>query len=649
MLSLLRPSVTTRNSLVTSLLMALLLAAPVARATPLEAYGKLPSLEDVALSPGGTRLAFVRTVNDNRILAVHSFVDNKLTGGMRLGTVKLRSLQWADDDHLIVVISQTSAPPIGLIGPTREWYLAQIYDVVTGKLKEVPDLHASDSLRIMNVTWGTIQVRHVSDHTIVFLPGVALSSRSYPVLFRIDLQTGIQRVVRDGNEFTKQWLVDAAGELAVEENYDDKTQRWWLLQHRDGHMQEVASGRESIDIPRLLGFGPEPDTLLMQTIESGDPVWRLLSLRDGTFGPPMAERKTLQAPIEDRRSHRMIGGVYVEDSPQYVFFQRELQHHWNSILNAFEPNRVRLADATADFKKILVLVDGPKYGFDYELVDLSTFRATPVGSVYDEVKYPLEVRRITYTAADGLKIPAYLTIPGEKPVTRLPLIVLPHGGPAVRDSAGFDWWAQALADQGYLVLQPNYRGSELNLEFRSAGYGEWGRKMQTDLSDGVRYLVKEGMVDPARVCIVGGSYGGYAALAGVTLDPGIYRCAVSVAGVSDLKRFVRWSSLSHQAINVRYWDRFMGASSPNDPILDQISPIKHVDAISVPVLLIHGRDDTVVPFEQSSVMLDAMKSAKKEVEMVTLKNEDHWLSRSETRLQMLQATVAFLRAHNPPD
>jgi dipeptidyl aminopeptidase/acylaminoacyl peptidase len=173
--------------------------------------------------------------------------------------------------------------------------------------------------------------------------------------------------------------------------------------------------------------------------------------------------------------------------------------------------------------------------------------------------------------------------------------------------------------------------------------------VQTDLSDGVRYLVKEGMADPARVCIFGGSYGGYAALAGVTLDPGVYRCAISVAGISDLKRMLQEVKQDHAEHSQRFWDRFMGVSGPSDPLLDRISPIKHLDALNVPVLLIHGRDDTVVRFSQSQIMFDALKKAKKDVELVTLKNEDHWLSRSETRLQMLQASVAFLRAHNPPD
>jgi dipeptidyl aminopeptidase/acylaminoacyl peptidase len=159
--------------------------------------------------------------------------------------------------------------------------------------------------------------------------------------------------------------------------------------------------------------------------------------------------------------------------------------------------------------------------------------------------------------------------------------------------------------------------------------------------------VKEGIADPARVCIVGASYGGYAALAGATLDPGVYRCAVSVAGLSDLKRAL--GSANKPSLPQRLWDRYMGVTGPDDPRLNEISPIKHLEAVNVPILLIHGRDDTVVPFEQSQIMFDALKHANKDVELVTLKNEDHWLSRSETRLQMLQSSIAFLRAHNPPD
>jgi dipeptidyl aminopeptidase/acylaminoacyl peptidase len=238
--------------------------------------------------------------------------------------------------------------------------------------------------------------------------------------------------------------------------------------------------------------------------------------------------------------------------------------------------------------------------------------------------------------------------PGRDP-KGLPLVVLPHGGPASRDTPGFDWWAQALASRGYAVLQPNFRGSDgFGRGFREAGYGQWGRKMQTDLSDGVRYLAGQGTIDPARVCIVGASYGGYAALAGATLDTGVYRCAAAVAGVSDLKRMLASQPDYGRTSTTRYWSRFMGVEGRNDPQLTALSPVAFADRVTIPILLVHGLDDTVVRYEQSEMMAKALRRAGKPVEFITLAGEDHWLSRGATRLQMLEAVAAFLEKHNPP-
>jgi len=639
----------TRSALaVPLLLLVALLATPVGWTVPLEVYGRLPSLEEVALSPNGTRLAFVRTTQDTRTLLVMALADRKLLGGISVGDTKLRSIEWADDDHLMITTSTTSLP-LAFIGAEREWYLMQVYDVETRKVSLIPDHNRLRDVKMMNVVSGAPMVRHLGGHTVLFVPGVYATNRTLPGLFRVDLQTGAQKLFKEGSSATQEWLVDDTGEVAVEQDYDEQAQHWSLQDRREGRLQEIASGHAAIEFPQLLGYGPDAGTLLMQTIEDGDPVWRLLSLKDGTFGPPMAERRSLSAPIEDRLTHRMIGGVQIDDSSHYVFFDGGTQARWDAIARAFKNERIRFISASADFKKVLVRVEGTFSGYQYELVDMDTYKAQSVGDVYDGVTAPLETRTIEYPAADGLRIPAYLILPHGKEPKNLPLIVLPHGGPAVYDTADFDWWGQALADQGYAVLKPNYRGSDLGLRHMEAGFGEWGRKMQTDLSDGVRYLAKEGIIDPARVCIAGASYGGYAALAGVTLDPGVYRCAVSVAGIADLKRMLQWENRIHVQRAQRYWDRFMGVSGPDDPALDTISPIRHLDAVNVPILLIHGRDDTVVAFEQSSVMFDALKRAKKDVEMVTLKHEDHWLSRGETRLQMLQSAVAFLRAHNPPD
>ena len=484
---------------------------------------------------------------------------------------------------------------------------------------------------------------------MLFLPGLCVTDRVRPALFSFGGEYGRARIIARSGEVLADWLVDEAGKIAAQFEYRDSEKTWTIRARRDNHLVPIATGAAPLDPPELLGFDVSGGQAIVEFTENDAPVWRPISLKDGVLGEPLEHGATLHHVITDPRNGRIVGGVLNSDDRQYVFFDNELQAHWDAILRAFPHDTVRLASHSADFSKVILEVFGPEDGYSYAYFDWYSHHAQVLGPLYTEVKQTAEIRRLTYPAADGLAISGFLTLPRDLPPRKLPLIVLPHGGPAAKDTQRFDWWAQALADQGYAVLQPNFRGSDVSRQFIEAGYGQWGRKMQTDLSDGVQYLAKEGFVDSARVCIVGASYGGYAALAGVTLQSGIYRCAVSVAGPSDLPRMRRWTTNTHLGITTRYWNRFWGVVENDDDGLKAISPVAHVESVAAPILLIHGRDDTVVPYEQSEVMLSALKHAGKPAELVTLKHEDHWLSSGETRLQMLEATVAFLRAHNPPD
>ena len=236
----------------------------------------------------------------------------------------------------------------------------------------------------------------------------------------------------------------------------------------------------------------------------------------------------------------------------------------------------------------------------------------------------------------------------------LPVIVMPHGGPAgqsLPDDAE-SWWREAIASRGYAVFEPNFRGSTgYGRDFERAGWGQWGKLMQTDVSDGLAALAAQGIVDPKRACIVGWSYGGYAALAGATLQSGLYRCAVAGGAVSDLAGMLAYEydhTGGSRSSAMRYWRASMALKGIDDPAAAAVSPARIANRLQAPLMLIHGHDDTVVPFSQAQEMVDAAHRAGKEVQLVVLPGEDHWLSTGATRTRMLDAMMGFLETNNPP-
>lgn len=634
---------------------AMVLAATMlgaAQAAPIEAYGRLPDIEDITISPDGTLLAVSSArAGEDRFVTVHKVSDNSVTDVLRLGKDKLRWVQWAGTKHLLVTTSST-AQVVGLLGPKREYFMTTSYDL--DKRKQSLLLENQDGA--MNVVHGPAMVRKVDGDLVAFVQGVHfVNNFGRTTLFAVNLDKRRTRMIEARSEDTDDWLVDGDGNPLAQSQYDQAKGVWTLRIKSPRGWTEVDRIVSPMGSYGISGLGRDgKSVLVVQTSEKNELVY-LEYGADGTKVEAPMERP-YDALIRDPVTGAMIGGVsYVGDERIYHFYSAKDAAAWKAVQKAFSGDRVELASWSDDRRKIVVIVDSPIAGRAFGLVDLDKKSASWLGETYNDILASdiAEVRPVKYNAADGLEISGYLTLPKGKPAKDLPLIVLPHGGPEGRDYPGFDWWSQGLASRGYAVLQPNFRGSEgFGWDFVQAGFGEWGKKMQTDLSDGVRHLAKEGVIDPKRVCIVGASYGGYAALAGATIDTGVYRCAVSVAGPSDLRRMLidnreRYASDKNAA--QRYWLRFMGADGVRDPDLASLSPARLAAKADIPILLIHGKDDTVVPYVQSKLMADALSKAGKPVSLVTLDGEDHWLSRGASRQRMLVETAAFVEKHNPPD
>lgn len=629
-------------------------AAPVhAQGVPLEVYGALPALELVEPSPDGDRVALVTVAGADRALVIIDLRTSQLLGRIEVGLAKVRDLTWIGDGALMITTTTTQSV-LDDGGRRGELALGQIYDIERRRLVSV----LNNASGVAPILAGPAFVGNTPDGPAAFVQAYSFRDRHLN-LYRLDSSTGRPREAALLTENVNDVVLDAAGGLVARSTYDEVSGRWALAFAGARPGVEVWEATALLDPPALMGLGRDGRSVVVSTPAADD---------DGANGDVLFEVDPAgtRTPLPFERhpafllfhpaTRVLIGGGFERDSTvDYVFFDPVAAQAWTDASAAFGDRRPRLVSWSADLQTVLIRTEGPGDAGSYHVVDLEQRSMNTLGQTYPAI--PAEqvapVRSIAYAAADGLEINGYLTTPpGVTDPRGLPLVVLAHGGPAARDRMGFDWWAQALASRGYAVLQANFRGSTgYGGDFVEAGYGEWGRKMQTDLSDGVRWLAEQGLIDRDKVCIVGASYGGYAALAGPTLDHGVYRCAVSVAGVSDLRRMVELEARDGRRRNnesVRYWNRFMGADGPGDRSLDARSPARLAAGADAPILLIHGRDDTVVPIEQSRLMAQALRTAGKPVEFVELQGEDHWLSRADTRGRMLAETVRFLEQHNPP-
>ncbi len=638
-------------------------SAATAAPPPAEVFAALPAVSEVVLAPGGNLLAWREQSGADALAVIYDLAARKALHKIAVGNkTKLRGLIWADDETLLLDLSQTDKINTAG-GKSYEVFRTLAIDVASGKGHILlmtsgsrqavtgADLISSHTTKPHKVVMSTLDYSagEARGDMDTRLSGHREDSGWVAYLFEVDTVTGKGSVIEQGSQFTEDWIVDKNGDCVARSEWNPKLSVYRVLGKNGSGWRELYSQKGRGDIT-LHGLTVDGTAIVAAGAkDTGRRVAWTIPLDTGGL-KLLYEDATydVESIINDRFNGAPIGVWLGGPDERVKWFDMAAGSRFASVQVAFKGRSVEVYGRSEDSKRFLARVESPSHPPIFYLVDFTKKTADIVGDEYPALADVAlgEVSAISYKARDGTAIPAYLTIPPGTTGKNLPLVVLPHGGPEWRDSYEFYWLAQFLATRGYAVLQPQFRGSTGNGDaFRLAGYKQWGGLMQDDVTDGLKAMIEQGVADAKRICIVGHSYGGYAALAGATFTPDLYKCAVSISGVSDLPDMLGSvkEHIGDESNSIAYWKISIGEIY--DKALIPRSPARAAANVRIPILLLHGQDDTVVPIAQSEKMARELGKLGKPVTFVRLEGEDHWLSRGETRLQVLKEIEKFLAAN----
>jgi len=610
---------------------------------PVEAFAALPEFEGPALSPDGTRIAGKRALNGKQYLMVAPLLKDMgkpVLAGLD-DDVDINWWRWVNDEWLIAGLGSKQ------IIQGEEYYVTRIIGIRADMQKRVKLDWDNSGFRADEVLWtardGTPRILFAKQTGIYSMADV------YPSVYEADVSTGRVKRIASGQTDVWDWYADSQGQLRMGVRYSDDTRRTSLL-YRQSNAESFriiarADGRkaESVLVPSI--FRADGTALAIDDSDGYDALYEV-SLPDLKLGRKISTVAgyDIDGVIANAAGNDIAAIRYTDQSYHDAWLDPRIKELQDAVDKAVAPRRAEIVSWTRARTRFLIEVGGPSTpgALYYWDTDYGTMQFLSWHNPQLKGRMLSPVRSIRYTARDGTVIEALLTMPRGKGSRNLPLIVMPHGGPFARDSESWDWWSQYLAELGYAVIQPNYRGSSgYGTAFAKKGEGEWGLKMQDDLNDAVGWAAKEGIADPKRVCMIGASYGGYAAMRAAQRDGAVYRCAISYAGVSDLAAIQRYDS------------RFLFAKTRSDwlhkqaPDYRSVSPRFGAGSVSIPLLIVHGKADKRVPVSQSRMMVAALKAAGKPVNYIEQPLGDHHFTRAEDRLEFLKAMTAFLAQHNP--
>lgn len=617
---------------------------------PLSVFACLPLVQGADLSPNGEHLALLRNHKGRTLLMtqkLYSQEEPRLVTNTDNVKSKIRWFAWANDERLLVGILFASHRRDTPIMETR--LLAINRD--GSKPINVVKLNYTQS---GSEEWES-QFR---DNVIDFLPddkdhvlvGADLVTPGAPTVYRINIYTGKRKRIQRSNRPILNWMTDSQGNVRVGSGYREADYRVIV---RDLHKRKWRHAWRfdllKSDPVQPMGFGADPNILYVRYGHEGRAAVFSVDIskkaleKKLVFSDP--EYDVGGSLIISPRTREAVGVYYVSDTGR--------NHYWDESAKAFQasvdkalPDTINYIVSTSrDESRYVVLATSTTVPGTYYLGEKESGRMVKILDNYPELnKRNLAGKeQVTYMARDGLEIQGYLTLPKGENDRPLPAVIYPHGGPSARDMLAFDYWTEFFASRGYAVLQMNFRGSGgYGSSHSDAGIRRWGLEMQDDITDGARWLVDQGIADPQRMCIVGASYGGYAALMGAVKTPDLFQCAVSFAGVSDLKLFLRgrFQFRNRELVKAQIGDTWRDKDR-----LNATSPLEQVDRILIPILIAHGNKDRVVDIRHSNKMAKALMSNDKVFEYLEIEDGNHGLSLQRNRTMFFERMASFLEAH----
>ncbi|MDQ3211545.1 MAG: S9 family peptidase [Acidobacteriota bacterium] len=471
-------------------------------------------------------------------------------------------------------------------------------------------------------------------------------------LYQVRISTGERTLLRKNTDRVAGWVFDRAAKLRLALRTTDSGDTE-VLRVADAGFEKVYECTV-FETCGPVQFHPDNTRVYMITNSGAPDLVRLI-----LFDPATKKEEVADADPENRvdfgealfseKTGQLVGTVYLDDTRRVYFRDKEFQSDYETVKKKLAGKEILFGGSTADERKWMIVASDDTEPGERHIYDRDAKTLTKQYHVFDKLprEHLAEMKPIRYKSSDGLEVPAYLTLPKGVPAKSLPAIVVPHGGPWARDAFGYSAMAQFFANRGYAVLQPNFRGSTgYGEKFLNAANNQWGEKMQDDITWGVKHLVSEGIADPKRVGILGGSYGGYAALAGVAFTPDVYAAGVSIVGPSNLKTLLESIPPYWEAGRKMFHMRMGDPTTPEGTKqMERQSPLFSANKIKTPLLVIQGANDPRVKKAESDQIVVALRDRSFPVEYIVAPDEGHGFARPVNNMAMYAAIEKFLSKH----